>query len=186
MQSRTVPVRLYLLPACAKVLRVCVWSRERDRWCPRKSLLHLPCITESYAPSSPLASYTSPYVREHQVGLSSVLSLSPLSFSLYRPVYVCVERERVLVVHTYSLSLLQSYTHRETQTHTISCCSITGRWILFIMALRSCFLLHSMGLARKPAYALSSRAMIGFFLFRTTHTHICSGLHTRIYTPHRP
>jgi len=116
-------------------------------------------------------SYTSPYVREHQVGLSSVLSLSPLSFSLYRPVYVCVERERVLVVHTYSLSLLQSYTHRETQTHTISCCSITGRWILFIMALRSCFLLHSMGLARKPAYALSSRNDRLLFVQDYTHAY---------------
>ena len=99
------------------------------------------------------------------------MSLSLLSFSLYRP-YMCVWREKECWSCTHTLSLLQSYTHRETQTHTISCCSITGRWILFIMALRSCFLLHSMGLARKPAYALSSRAMIGFFLFRTTHTHI--------------
>jgi len=111
-------------------------------------------------------SYTSPYVREHQVGLSSVLSLP--SFSLYRPALcVCVERERVLVVHTH-LSL-----------HT-SCCSITGTWILFIMALRSCFLLHSIGLARKPAYVLSSRNdrllfvqdYTHAYLFRTAHTHI--------------
>ena len=106
VQSRTVPVRL----CCQRVQKFCVcvcglWSRERDRWCPRKSLLHLPCITESYAPSSPLASYTSPYVREQQVGLSSVLSLPSLSPSTAPP-YVCVERERLLVVHTHlSLSL---------------------------------------------------------------------------------
>ena len=50
-------------------------------------------------------SYTSPYVREQQVGLSSVLSLPSLSPSTAPP-YVCVERERLLVVHTHlSLSL---------------------------------------------------------------------------------
>jgi len=92
-----------------------------------------------------------------QVGLSSVLSLP--SFSLYRPALcVCVERERVLVVHTH-LSL-----------HT-SCCSITGTWILFIMALRSCFLLHSIGLARKPAYVLSSRNDRLLFVQDYTHAY---------------
>lgn len=87
-------------------------SLERDGWCPRKSLLHLPCITESYAPSSPLAATQQlprrMACRKHQVGLSSVLT--PLSLSLR--LYLC-----------------------------ISCCSITEEWILFIMAWRSCFLL---------------------------------------------
>ena len=92
-------------------------SRERDRWCPRKSLLHLPCITESYAPSSPLASYTSPYVREHQVGLSSVLSLSSLSPSTGP--YMCVWREKECwsCTHTLSLSLTVLHTQRDTDTH---------------------------------------------------------------------
>ena len=62
-------------------------------------------------------SYTSPYVREQQVGLSSVLSLPSLSPSTAPP-YVCVERERVLVVHTYSLSLSYSLTHTERHRHT--------------------------------------------------------------------
>jgi hypothetical protein len=66
-------------------------------------------------------------------------------------------------------SLSLSHTH----THPISCCSsITGGWILFIMAWRSCFLFHSIGLPCKPAYALSATSMIGYF---------CSGLHTRMY-----
>jgi hypothetical protein len=99
-----------------------------------------------------------------------VSSLSPLFLPLPpRPMCVCGERKAAGRAHT-SLSLT---------THT-SCCSITGRWILFIMALRSCFLLHSIGLARKPAYALSScndrllfvQDYTHAYLFRTTHTHI--------------
>jgi hypothetical protein len=92
--------------------------------------------------------------RKHRVGLSSVFPPSSSSLSL---------RPYVHEQHPLSLS----------HTHTISCCSsITGGWILFIMAWRSCFLFHSIGLPCKPAYALSATAMIGYF---------CSGLHTRMY-----
>ena len=97
-------------------------------------------------------------------------SLSPLSPSTGPP-YVCVCGERECWSCTHIS--LSHYTH-------ILLLHITGRWILFIMALRSCFLLHSIGLARKPAYALSSRNdrllfvqdYTHAYLFRTTHTHI--------------
>lgn len=78
------------------------------------------------------------------MGLSSVFSLF-LSFSVY---VVCWERKREYMCTNSTLS--------HTLSHTISCCSITGGWILFIMAWRSCFLLHSIGLPCKPAYALSN------------------------------
>jgi len=102
VQSRTVPVRLYLLPACAKVLRVCVCGvvSEIDGALERASFTYHAALKAMHHPS-----YTSPYVREQQVGLSSVLSLPSLSPSTAPP-YVCVERERLLVVHTHlSLSL---------------------------------------------------------------------------------
>jgi len=104
---------------------------------------------------------------------------------------VCGERERESVCARTAPPLSLSLSH----THTISCCSITGGWILFIMAWRSCFLFHSIGLPCKPAYALSATAMIGFFLFRTTRACIyiltrmtvtlfsfdCPHLHYHIY-----
>jgi len=86
-----------------------------------------------------------------------VSSLSPLPA---RPMCVWREKECWSCTHI-SLSLT---------THT-SCCSITGRWILFIMALRSCFLLHSIGLARKPAYVLSSRNDRLLFVQDYTHAY---------------